>query len=99
MVEELGKVFQSNDITINQFLDPSAGMGVFTSVLGKKNPVAFEKDVLTSKILQYTQPNTEVFGKGFETIDNKYHNYFDLVSSNIPFGDITFRKKLGVFAT
>ncbi len=89
LVEALGQVLKNNDIQIDNFLDPSAGMGVFTAVLGENNPVAFEKDLLTSKILQHTQPETKVFGKGFETIDKAYHNHFDVVSSNIPFGDIS----------
>ncbi|MGY0408306.1 MAG: N-6 DNA methylase, partial [Polaribacter sp.] len=89
LVQKLGETLQNNDIIINRFLDPSAGMGVFLSALGNNNAVAFEKDVLTAKMLQYTHPKITVNAQGFETIDNRFHNYFDLVSSNIPFGDIS----------
>ena len=87
-VEKIGETLQNNHIIVNRFLDPSAGMGVFISALGDNNSVAFEKDLLTAKMIQYTHPNALVYPNGFETIDKQYHNYFDLVSSNIPFGDI-----------
>ncbi|WP_271782280.1 N-6 DNA methylase [Aquimarina algiphila] len=87
-VEKIGETLQNNHITVNRFLDPSAGMGVFLSALAGTNSVAFEKDLLTAKMLQYTHDNAIVQAKGFETIDKQYLNHFDLVSSNIPFGDI-----------
>lgn len=89
LVQKLGQTLRNNDITINRFLDPSAGMGVFLSAFGNNNAVAFEKDLLTAKMLQHTHPKITVNAQGFETIDNRFHNYFDLVSSNIPFGDIS----------
>ena len=88
LVDKIGETLQNNNIKVNAFLDPSAGMGVFLSALTGANSIAFEKDVLTAKMLQYTHVNTTVHAKGFETIDKQYHNYFDLVSSNIPFGEI-----------
>ncbi|WP_062052856.1 helicase-related protein [Aquimarina longa] len=88
LVHKLGQTLQNNNIQINRFLDPSAGMGVFLSALGNNSSVAFEKDLLTAKMLQYTYPDTLVKAQGFETIDKQYHNYFDVVSSNIPFGDM-----------
>jgi len=88
LVDKIGETLQNNNIKVNTFLDPSAGMGVFLSALRDNNSVAFEKDLLTAKMLQYTHPNVSVYPNGFETIDKQYLNYFDLVSSNIPFGDI-----------
>jgi len=88
LVDKIRETLQNNNIKVNTFLDPSAGMGVFLPALASVNSIAFEKDLLTAKILQYTHPNTMVHAQGFETIDKQYRNYFDLVSSNIPFGDI-----------
>ncbi len=88
LVQTLGQVLKENNISINRLLEPSAGMGTFLSAMGNNNSVAFEKDLLTAKLLQYTHPKTTVNAQGFETIDKRYTNYFDVVSSNIPFGDI-----------
>lgn len=88
LVQTLGDVLQENNIPINRLLEPSAGMGVFLSAMGNNNSVAFEKDLLTAKMLQYAHPNITVNAQGFEAIDTRYTNYFDVVASNIPFGDI-----------
>ncbi len=88
LVQTLGQVLQENNISVNRMLEPSAGMGIFLSAMGNNNSVAFEKDLLTAKLLQYTHPKTTINAEGFETIDKRYTNYFDVVASNIPFGDI-----------
>ncbi len=88
LVQTLADVLQENNITINRMLEPSAGMGTFLTAMGNNNAVAFEKDLLTAKLLEYTHPNITVNAQGFETIDVRYTNYFDVVASNIPFGDI-----------
>ncbi|GHV49025.1 hypothetical protein FACS1894181_06590 [Bacteroidia bacterium] len=47
-----------------------------------------EKDLLTGKILSYLQPDAKAHINGFEEIENRPDNKFDIVSLNIPFGDI-----------
>lgn len=64
--------------------------------------VAFEKDILTGNILKSLHPDTEVVINGFEKINLDFakkgerkhlkpgqydKEYFDVVTSNIPFGD------------
>ena len=73
-----------------RFLDPSAGIGIFLSRFLKegRRSVAFEKDLLTGKILKALHPKAEVRVEGFENIEESYDGYFDLVASNIPFCDV-----------
>lgn len=49
--------------------------------------MAFEKDLLTGKILVALHPDSEVRVEGFEKIEPDYNGYFDVACSNIPFGD------------
>ena len=72
-------------------LEPAAGIGHFFGVMpaeivAKAERVAVELDSITARILQYLYPNAKVFNQGFEesTMPN---DYFDLVISNIPFGN------------
>jgi len=80
-------------ITPTRFLDPSAGTGVFVSAFNKlskdNEKICFEKDLLTGKILSHLYPNDKVRIEGFEEIETRFTNYFDIVSSNIPFGNIS----------
>jgi len=72
-----------------RFLDPSAGTGVFISAFketGTKENVCFENDMITGKILKALHPNDNVHIAGFETMNSRYTGYFDVISSNIPFG-------------
>ena len=39
------------------------------------------------KILAALNPNDKVFDAGFEAMGSCYEGYFDMVSSNIPFGN------------
>lgn len=71
-----------------RFLDPSAGTGMFISGLKDVPEVhCFEKDKLTGKILSSLYPESRVTIDGFQSIQPFYNNYFDVVSSNIPFGN------------
>lgn len=71
-----------------RFLDPSAGTGMFISGLKDASEVhCFEKDKLTGKILSSLYPKSRVTIDGFQSIQPYYNNYFDMVSSNIPFGN------------
>ena len=71
-----------------RFLDPSAGTGMFINGLKDVPEVhCFEKDKLTGKILSSLYPESRVTIDGFQSIQPYYNNYFDMVSSNIPFGN------------
>ena len=48
---------------------------------------AFEKDLLTGKVLSHLYPQEQVYIDGFEQISPLKRNQFDLVTSNIPFSD------------
>lgn len=73
-------------------LEPSAGIGSFFAYMPKElqsgcRLFAVEKELITGKILQYLYPKAEnIHVGGYETAPNM-DNYFDLVISNIPFGN------------
>ncbi|EIY17521.1 N-6 DNA methylase [Bacteroides caccae] len=76
------------EIRPKRFLDPSAGTGMFISTLKDVPEIhCFEKDRLTGKILSSLYPENRVTIDGFQSIQPYYNNYFDVVSSNIPFGN------------
>lgn len=76
------------EIRPERFLDPSAGTGMFISTLKDVPEIhCFEKDRLTGKILSSLYPENRVTIDGFQSIQPYYNNYFDVVSSNIPFGN------------
>src|SRR5690606_31551887 len=72
--------------------EPSAGSGAFIESF--KNTFdatseisAYEKDLLTAKILKHIYPDVDTRVRGFEEIPENEKNSYDLVTSNIPFGD------------
>jgi len=83
-----------NNLTAIKVLDPSAGIGHFRSMepttwQEKSHWLEIELEPLTAQILRLLHPNTErsnVFAGGFETAPVQA-NPFDLVISNVPFGD------------
>ncbi|MBF0651544.1 N-6 DNA methylase [Dysgonomonas sp. GY75] len=78
-------------IKASRILDPSAGTGVFVEAFGQVYPcspaVCYEKDLLTAEVLSGLYPGDLIHGAGFETIGERSLGYFDIISSNIPFGD------------
>ena len=77
---------------LRRMLDPSAGMGVFSQALAGKQTevVSFEKDLVTGRILRLLtadNPQQTVRVEGFEEIEAREAGRFDLVASNIPFGN------------
>ena len=50
--------------------------------------MAFEKDLLTGKMLAHLYPNDKIRVAGFEKIENPFLNHFDLAISNVPFGEV-----------
>jgi len=94
IVTTLADTLQKSGITPSRFLDPSAGMGEFVSAFQQISPedssiMSFEKDLLTGKLLTQLYPKNSVSINGFEEIEFRYNNHFDVVSSNIPFGDVS----------
>lgn len=93
VVEAISQSLQYAGVEPKRFLDPSAGSGAFVDAFTWINPpgerIAFEKDALTGLILSQLYPRTTVRTEGFEKIGHDYDGYFDVVSSNIPFGDIS----------
>ncbi len=92
VVQVLAETLQENGISPTKFLDPSAGLGEFVSAFKNQNEAVqitgIEKDLLTGKILSHLFPNDKMRTMGFEEIETRYNNHFDVVSSNIPFGDV-----------
>ena len=72
-----------------RFLDPSSGGGVFIDSFAddKAEVMAFEKDLLTGKILSHLRPDDKIRVEGFEKIEQAFNGYFDMVATNAPFGD------------
>ena len=92
IVNTLVEALKEQNIVPTQLLDPSAGTGVFASVFRQQFPgcenTCFEKDLLTGKILSQLYPKDNVRTEGFENIESRYFNRYDIVASNIPFGDV-----------
>lgn len=83
----------SAEIRIDKMLDPSAGMGVFSQSFAQRQTqiTTFEKDKLTGRILRALSadnPMAEVHIKGFEEIPADKNGAFDVITSNIPFGNM-----------
>ncbi|EFK33893.1 DNA methylase [Chryseobacterium gleum] len=89
VIDVISQVMCDNNLHIDKFLEPSAGIGSFVqSFAGNETKVtAYEKDVLTGKILKQLYPESTVRISGFEEISEKEQNSYDVVASNIPFGD------------
>lgn len=94
--EVVGAIAQSlkeAGVTPSRILDPSGGMGEFVTAFDKvaatdKTIFSYEKDILTGQMLTALHPEAKIRIRGFEEIDKKLNGYFDVVSSNIPFGDV-----------
>ena len=93
VIDALADSLRERGVKIERFLEPSAGQGAFIdSFLKNENypgaeTLAFEKDLLTGKILAALHPSISTEIKGFEKIDPDFEGYFDVAASNIPFGD------------
>lgn len=89
---QISNVYKNNPKNINSILDPCAGNGAYIDSFIKFYPdaeiFAVEKDdlaalILTAKYKEY--PKIKIVNDGFESI--KFNQKFDLISSNIPFGN------------
>ena len=92
ITDTIADVLHDRKVRPRLVLEPSAGMGAFISPVLSNNPLAevmaFEKDLLTGKMLGYLYPQQKIRTEGFEKIEKPFLNHFDLAISNIPFGDI-----------
>ena len=92
VTDTIADVLHDHKIRPNIVLEPSAGMGAFIGSVLSDNPqaevMAFEKDLLTGKMLGHLYPQQKIRTEGFEKIEKPFLNRFDLAISNIPFGDI-----------
>ena len=89
------KTFYAKRFLPKTMLDPAAGMAVFgraamLSSAGSRQPdvTMYEKDLLTGLLLKRMYPWAEIYNKGFETIPASELGKYDLVSTNVPFGDV-----------
>ena len=92
ITDTLAGVLAGHGVVPARLLEPSAGMGAFVDSMLRYAPqadvMAFEKDLLTGRMLRYLHPDRKVRVEGFEKIEKPFNGHFDLALSNIPFGDI-----------
>ena len=92
VTDTIADVLHDRKVRPKLVLEPSAGMGAFIGSVLSDNPqaevTAFEKDLLTGKMLGHLYPEQKIRTEGFEKIEKPFLNRFDLAISNIPFGDI-----------
>ena len=93
IVRALAETLRDAGVVPRRLLDPSAGAGIFPSSFretadGEVEILSFEKDLLTGQVLSaQAREREQVVIDGFQTIEATYDDYFDVVTSNIPFGD------------
>ena len=90
VIDAISTTLKENDVSIQKFLEPSAGTGSFIQSFANKalsQVIAYEKELLTGKILKHLYPENTIRISGFEEIPERERNSYDVVASNIPFGD------------
>lgn len=93
IVDAISDALKYSDVEIKSFLEPSAGQGAFIDSFLRNDRypraevLAYEKDLLTGKILSALHPSILTRIEGFEKIERDFNGYFDVAASNIPFGD------------
>jgi N12 class adenine-specific DNA methylase len=90
VVDAIFETLRESSLKIDKFLEPSAGVGSFIQSFSehqKANVTAYEKDLLTGKILKQLYPESNIRIAGFEETPEKEQNSYDIIASNIPFGD------------
>lgn len=92
VVDALALALNNSGIKPQRFLEPSAGAGAFLSSFKETTPdtevTAFEKDLLTGKILSHLHPEDKIRIEGYEKMEGRYSQHYDVIASNIPFGDV-----------
>ena len=93
IVDAISDALKYSGVEIKSFLDPSAGQGAFIDSFLRNDRypgtevLAYEKDLLTGKILSALHPSILTRIEGFEKIERDFNGYFDVAASNVPFGD------------
>ena len=93
IVDAISDSLKYSGVEIKSFLEPSAGQGAFIDSFLRNDRypgaevLAYEKDLLTGKILSALHPSILTRIEGFEKIERDFNGYFDVAASNIPFGD------------
>ena len=93
VVDALSDALKYSGVEVKSFLEPSAGQGAFIDSFLRNDRypgtevLAYEKDLLTGKILSALHPSILTRIEGFEKIERDFNGYFDVAASNIPFGD------------
>ena len=90
VTRQIHATFKDNCLQMSTFLEPSAGIGGFLPVsMPGTRSYAFEKDCLTGLILSLLYDEATTVTAGFETIADQHleHGSFDVIASNIPFGN------------
>lgn len=90
VIDAISSTLSDSSLSIQKFLEPSAGIGSFIQSFSENqqpNVTAYEKDLLTGKILKQLYPQSNIRVSGFEEIPEKEQNTYDVIASNIPFGD------------
>ena len=90
VIDAVSSALRDNGLHIDKFLEPSAGIGSYIQSFTenqKTSVTAYEKDLLTGKILKQLYPDSNIRISGFEEIPEREQNSYDVVASNIPFGD------------
>ena len=93
IVDTISDALKFQGVEIKSFLEPSAGQGAFIDSFLRNDRypgaevLAYEKDLLTGKILSALHPSILTRIEGFENIESDFNGYFDVAASNVPFGD------------
>lgn len=93
IVDAISDALKYQGVEIRSFLEPSAGQGAFVDSFLRNDRypgaevLAYEKDLLTGKILSALHPSILTRIEGFEKIESDFNGYFDVAASNVPFGD------------
>ena len=93
IVDAISDSLKFSGVEVKSFLEPSAGQGAFIDSFLRNDRypgaevLAYEKDLLTGKILSALHPSILARIEGFEKIERDFNGYFDVAASNVPFGD------------
>lgn len=93
VIDAISGSLKQAGIEVRRFLEPSAGQGAFidsflrNDIYPGSEVLAYEKDLLTGKILSALHPSILTRIEGFEKIESDFDGYFDVAASNIPFGN------------
>ena len=93
IVDAISDALKYSGVEIKSFLEPSAGQGAFIDSFLRNDRypgaevLAYEKDLLSGKILSALHPSILTRIEGFEKTERDFNGYFDVAASNVPFGD------------